>query len=272
MGGLIGFFCSAASLYLAGSIGYLAYLFWEKGGLLRSARLLLGGAFLFHTLFLGGLTVVKGQLPMTSPFEAAGFFAWAIVAATFLSSVRYRIGILGAFSLPLVFLLVLSASALPKGALLQESFLRDGYFTLHTLFSFLGYAAFAMTSLTALMYLLLERQLKTKQVGRFFRRLPSLELLERLHGQSLGLGVFLFLVGIGFGLIWSQKVFGWILNRDLKALLAFATWGLYLALFAARSAGGLRGRRGMVASILLFGWVLILFFGIRHSFFFQTVS
>lgn len=267
MGGLIGFFCCASSFYLVGSVGYLSYLFWEKEGLLRFSKILLGSALLFHTLFLVGLTVRRGVLPTDSLFEATGFFAWAIIAATFLASLRYRIGILGAFSLPLAFLLVLLASLLSRGPFLAGSFLRNSWFVLHTLLSFLGYAAFAMSFLTALMYLLLERQLKARRIGRFFRRLPSLGLLERFHEQALASGVALLLLGLLFGFLWSRKLFGDLVARDLKVLLALATWVSYLLLLGIRKVGQVRGRKPMVASIALFGWILVFFFGVRHSFF-----
>ena len=266
MDGLIGFFCSASTLYLVGSMGYLSYLFWEKERLLLLSKFLLGSAFLFHTLFLGGLVLRRGVLPTDSLFEATGFFAWTIVAATFFLSLRYRIGILGAFSLPLVFLLVLLASALSRGPFLETVSLRNSTFVLHALFSFLGYAAFAITFLTALMYLLLERQLKMRQTGRFFRRLPSLELLEQLHEQALAFGLILLLLGLLFGFIWSQRLFGG-LAKDPKVLLAALTWFFYLLLLGVRRVGQRRGRRPMAASIALFGWILVFFFGVRHSFF-----
>ena len=267
MGGVIGFFCSAATLYLIGSVGYLSYLFWEKEKLLHLSKFLLILAFFFHTLFLVGLVLRRGQLPTDSLFEATGFFAWAIAAATFLLGLRHRMGILGAFSLPLVFLLILMASTLSQGPFLDGSFLRNSYFVLHVLLSFLGYAAFAITFLTALMYLLLERQLKEKHAGRFFRRLPSLLLLERLHEMALVYGVTLLLFGLLFGFIWSEKLFGGLLEKDPKVLLAFATWLFYLLLLGIRTVGHRRGRKPMAASIALFGWVLVFFFGVRHSFF-----
>ena len=267
MEGVIGFFCSASTLYLLGSVGYLSYLFWEKEKLLHLSKFILVSAFFFHTLFLVGLVLKRGQLPTDSLFEATGFFAWAIAAATFLLGLRRRMGILGAFGLPLVFLLVLMASTLSKGPFLDGPFFRNSYFVLHILLSFLGYAAFAITFLTALMYLLLERQLKEKHAGRFFRRLPSLLLLERLHERSLVCGVVLLLLGLLFGFIWSEKLFGGLVGKDPKVLLAFATWLFYLFLLGVRTVGHRRGRKPMAASIALFGWVLVFFFGVRHSFF-----
>ena len=266
MGDVIGFFCSAATLYLLGSMGYLSYLFWEKERVLRLSKILLVSAFFFHTLFLRSLILKRGRLPTDSLFEATGFFAWAIAAATFLLGLRSRLGILGAFSLPLVFLLVLMASALSRGPFIEAPFLRNSYFVLHALFSFLGYAAFAITFLTALMYLALERQLKARRAGRFFRRLPSLSVLERLHETALACGILLLLLGLLFGFIWSQKLFGGLAGKDPKVLLAFATWLFYLLLWGVRTVGQRRGRRPMFASIALFGWVLVFFFGVRHSF------
>ena len=79
--------------------------------------------------------------------------------------------------------------------------------------------------------------------------------------------MLLFLLGLLFGLAWSHRLFGSALVSDPKGVLALATWVLYLLLFVVRTFGHLRGRKTMTASILLFGWILVFFFGIRHSFF-----
>ena len=257
-------FCSMATLYLLGGLVYFGYLATERGPLLTLGKGIWAAGFLCHSLFLGFSIFREGRFPTAGIFEAATFFAWAVVLASYLSTFRYRIQVMGAFTLPLVFFLILVASVNVHERVFWNSSFSPFYFGLHTIFLFLSYAAFALAFITGLMYLVLERQIKQKTTGRFYRRLPSLEMLEEVNDRFLGLGIFLYSLGIVFGLLWSRSTVGFLMRRDPKVILSFFTWMLYVSLFTGRHFAGLRGRRVMILSVLLFGWVVASFIGVHH--------
>ena len=264
MNGPLALFCSMATLYLVGGLAYFGYLATEKGPLLTLGKGFWITGFLLHSLFLTFSIVKVGRLPTGDPFEASTFFAWTLVLASYLAALRYRIRVLGAFVLPVVFFLILVASFH-----VHQKFFWGGsgttlYFGLHTVLLFLSYAAFALAFITAFMYLVLERQIKGKRIGRFYRWLPSLELLERANERFVALGALLYTLGILFGLLWSHAALGYWIGKDPKIILAFLTWFLYGFLFLGRSFGWLPRRKGMALSIIYFFWVIVTFIGVQH--------
>ena len=264
MSGPLSLFCSMATLYLVGALAYFGYVATEKGPFLILGRGFWVTGFLLHSLFLMISVMRGGRLPTGDLFEASMFFAWAVVLAADLSIFRYRIRVLGVFVLPLVFFLILVASFHVHQKFLWPGSRASFYLGLHTTLLFLGYAAFALACLTAVMYLVLERQIKWKKIGRFYRWLPSLELLEEANERFVALGTPLYTLGILFGLFWSRVALGYFVGKDPKVILALLRWALYGSLFVGRHLGWLQRRRGMSLSIVYFFWIIVTFVGVQH--------
>lgn len=261
-----------ATLYLAGTLAYFGYLVSERGLLLHVGKGVWMTGFLAHSLFLGFSVFQTGRLPTAGLFEASLFFAWAVVLASYLSTLRYRLHLLGAFVLPLVFFLVVVAG-LRRG----ERFFGFGgfsavYFGCHTVLLFFSYAAFALAFVTALMYLILECQIKQKTIGRFYRWLPSLELLEKANRRFVALGVIGFSAGIVFGFLWARTALDHWFGPDPKIALSIVTWILSGGLFLGQHLEWIRGRRAMLFSCCFFVWVLATFLGVRHPTMFSVFS
>lgn len=264
MTGPLSLFCSMATFYLAGALAYCGYVATERGVLLILGKGLWMSGFSLHSLFLMVSLLQRGRLPTVGVFEASLFFAWAVAVTAYLSAWYYRIRTLGAFVLPLVFFLIVLASLHVHQRIFTPASFSRMYFGLHTLFIFWGYAGFALAGVTALMYLVLERQIKQKQTGRFYRRLPSLELLEEANRRFVMLGLLLYSLGIVFGLLWSRVALGYWVGKDLKVFFAFVTWLLYGSLFWRRQLGHSYGRGVMILSVFYFFWVIGTFIGIQH--------
>jgi len=264
MNGPLSLFCSMATLYLVGGLSYFGYLATEKGPFLTLGKGFWITGFILHSLFLTISVFRAGNFPTGDTFEASTFFAWSVVLASYLSTFRYRIRILGAFVLPLVFFLILFASFHVHQKVFWTGSQSQLYLGLHTALLFLSYAAFALAFITGVMYLVLERQIKWKRIGRFFRRLPSLELLEEANSRFVSLGALLYSFGVLFGLFWSKTALGYFVGKDPKVILALITWALYGALFLGRRLDQIHGRKTMALSILYFFWIIVTFVGVEH--------
>src|SRR5512140_1549964 len=66
--------------------------------------------FILHTATIIVRYTVSGHVPITSLHEASSFFAWCIVLIFFFLEYRYRVDLLGPFTMPIVFILMLSSS------------------------------------------------------------------------------------------------------------------------------------------------------------------
>jgi len=131
----------------------------------------------------------------------------------------------------------------------------------HTVCSLLSYAAFLTAFVAGVLFLVQERQLKRKTMGVLFRRLPSLQALDRANFLAIGVGFALLSLGTAFGFLGAGRLLGRWWTGDPKEYLTVAMWGSYLALWLVRLGATLRGRRVALLSILGFGLVLFTLLG-----------
>ncbi len=133
---------------------------------------------------------------------------------------------------------------------------------IHTVCSLLSYLAFLIAFVSGILFLVQEHQLKQKQMGWLFHRLPALGTLDRLNFLAIGVGFVLLSVGFAFGLWGARRVWGAWWNWDPKESLTLILWVSYCALWLVRLRATLRGRKVAMMSILGFTLVLFTFLGV----------
>ncbi len=126
----------ALTCYFAATIIGIIGLF--KGSKESSQLMLVvaGAGFLIHSASIVYRYISAGHLPITSMYEATSFFAWCIVLIFFFLEYRYKIGIMGSFILPIVFILMLSSSVLPRGIHPLSPVLRSYWLGIHAFLAF----------------------------------------------------------------------------------------------------------------------------------------
>ena len=154
---------------------------------------------------------------------------------------------------------------------------RGGWLAVHIASIFLGYTAFFLTFVAAIMYLIQERELKSKRPRAFYYRLPSLEICDELYSRSLILGLPFLSLGILTGFVWASRTWKGPWELDPKILASLITWLVYLVLFSTRLSGTWRGRRAAYVAILGFAAMMVTFLGIsflsgQHGYFPQFGS
>ena len=108
--------------YLLGSLGYFVYLVYRRPLVSTIADGTVGLGLISQTVSIGIRSSQTGHGPYTTSYEAAMFFAWFMVVIYFLTEWKYKIKDLGAFVIPLVFLIMLVSVFLSKEAgLVPES-------------------------------------------------------------------------------------------------------------------------------------------------------
>ncbi len=228
--------------------------------------------FFCHTTSILWRLIATGHMPVTNLHEGASFFAWALVVLFFYIEFRYRIGLLGSFIIPVVFVLMLSASVLPRHIRPLSPMLQSYWLWIHTTFAFVGDASFAMAAGIGLMYILQDRFVKRKHLGSLFHRLPSLKVLDEINYRLISIGFPFLSFAIITGSLWSQSVFGTFWQWDPKEVWSLITWFIYVFVLHARLRQGWRGRKAAYLSIFGFLAVLFTFFGVNllmkgyHSF------
>jgi cytochrome c-type biogenesis protein CcsB len=258
------FFQVSLAAYLLAAAGYIIYLFKPEQKWAGSASLWATIAgFLCHVAYFALRWTESGRIPITGFFEAANFLGMGIIFVFLIMEFRYKIAALGSFMLPLVVVLMLPVFFLSGDITELNPVLKSGWLGVHTSLSVLGDAAFAFVSIVSIMYLIQERQVKTKHLGAIFHRLPSLEIMDTLGYRALTIGWPLFTLGMITGSIWANSAWGTYWNWDPKETWSLITWVIYLVLLHLRTIGW-RGRKMAVLQIAGFLFVLVSFFVISR--------
>ena len=259
------FFQTALVVYLFSAAGYIAYILKpEKKRLALFGLIAAATGFVLHALYFWFRWSEGGRIPISSYFEAVNALGMGIVLVFLVMEVRYKIAALGPFMLPLVVLLMLPA-ALASGRIEElDPVLQSAWLGVHTTLAILADAAFAFAFIVSIMYLIQERQLKSKHLGAIFHRLPSLDIMDTLGYKAISFGWPLYTLGMVTGSLWAKSAWGDYWSWDPKEAWSLIVWVVYLALLHLRTIGW-RGRKMAWLGIIGFAFVLFSFFVVSRS-------
>ena len=240
--------------YLLSTIVYLVHACTLGGRIRRLAFILFIVAFSIQTACLALRWYAAGYLPVTNLFSTQFFFSWALALTYLYFELRYRIHATGLF---VVFLtLLLLGSALPRDPAIPPLIpaLDTPLFTFHIIFSFTGYAFFAMAFSLGVLYLV-QKRMKT---GLF----PDLDLLRKLNEEAIFLGFSLFTLCMIMGSIWAQIAWGHYFSWNIKSVWSSIVWLFYAGMCHAKFIRRWQGTGYAWLSIAGFGVVLFTYLGI----------
>jgi cytochrome c-type biogenesis protein CcsB len=240
---------------------WLAYFLAQRESYYRAGVWVMAGGLAVHTLALIQRVWLYGALPAATFGEALLLFAWALAAAFLLLIWRFPIKVLGAMVAPLAALMVCGTLILPQRHGALSPLLQGFWLTFHICLTLTGYAALALAGLGGILYLIQERQIKGKQFGFFYRRLPSLSQLDTLNYWCLTIGFPLLTGGIISGSLYAQHTLGRFFSWDPKEILTLIAWLIYAVLLHERLAVGWRGRRAALLAICGFLVLVCTFVG-----------
>lgn len=242
---------------------------WAK----RLKSPLLVGTLCFHILYLALRTVSFRHPPVTTVFEIFSVLAFSVSCTYLVIELRSQRKETGFFILNIAFFFQLISSVFIKDTPEVPEILRSMFFGAHVSAALLGYAAITIAGAYGLMYLMLYHEMKATRFGIIYKKLPTLESLERMAVTAIKLVFVLLGIAIVFGIIWMHYVYHGTHYTDPKLIGTVIVWFLYGFLVVAKSLFGIQGRRVMVLSIagLLFSLfsstIINLFFSKFHKFY-----
>jgi ABC-type uncharacterized transport system permease subunit len=119
----------------------------------------------------------------------------------------------------------------------------------HIAANVLGVGLFVVAGASGVLYLLLERRLRSKKVMGGGARLPSLDALDLWTHRLLVAGFPLLSFGVVTGAVFSQELSGLGGAALARSLLGYATWVVLAAVLMARRLAGVRGRRAAYGTL-----------------------
>jgi ABC-type transport system involved in cytochrome c biogenesis permease subunit len=253
------------ALYAAAFVAY-GWHFARRTPLVgRTATTILVAATLAHTFIIGMETMEAGQVPVGGATSFISMFVWLLAVAYLYTEVTTDERAMGVFILPL--LVALQAIPALKGdAEAHSAVLRGPLFGVHVSSLLFAYASFALACVIGITYVLLFKEIKTKHLGFFYARLPSLQVLDQMNQRAIVVGWVFLTIGLVAGLAFAiqARVPSMLSLEDPKILVAVICWAVYsFELFAARRIGW-AGRRTAYLSALGFAIVLLNFVPISY--------
>ena len=255
-------FQSVLGVTCLASAAYAVFFITQKKKNRDIARILLTLSGALQTLYILSRYYLVGHTPITSQHEAIVFFAWATTWAYLSFRWRYTVKNFGTFvSWLIFFLLVVSSFASREVSQLLPA-LQSWWLPIHAGVSLMAYGFLSLAFCGGLMYLLQERELKSKRFGYFFTRLPSLDALDQLNSHCLTTGFVFLTLGIISGSIWARQAWGTYWQWDPKETWSLITWFIYLIQIHQRFTVGWRGKRAAVMAIGGFAAVAFTLWGV----------
>lgn len=220
--------------------------------------------FLFQTAFLSVRGHALGRCPLTNLFEVLVFLAWSVSLIYLLIGPAYRLSLMGAFTAPFVFLIQTVALLTPIDIRTPPVGSPSPWLEMHASISLVAYGAFALACVAGVMYLVQERQIKSRQINSMFYHFPPLTDLFAAITRLLWLGFALLTFGIAAGFFTGQPL------PYVKIAWSLGVWIFYAAILLARHLGTTAPRSIAVLCVLAFSAALTLLWGItflsqRHS-------
>lgn len=238
--------------YSAGLIYSFITVIRQRRKLFRPAlaAFTVGAAVQLVSIVDAGLTL--GRLPVSTVYQMASVVGFCTTLAFLTVYWRYKFESLAVFVFPTVFLLtfvsILGTPVEPWGGQAWSRW----WLGIHVVLFLLGYAALSLTSVAGVMYLIQEKELKSKRPSSLYHRLPPLGVLDEMALRTLGVGFVLVTLGLIVASWWAVVDQGpnWIVDPTIA--LAFVSWLIYLALVFGRITIGWRGRKAAYLSIVGF--------------------
>ncbi len=247
------------------ALGWIAVLLYAGAEALAIRSLFLpGGLGGAPALVAAGLLTQFAQLVVTArslgsvPYRTLGgsmsLFGWMLGLAYLVLVVRHRERGVGPFLIPFILAFSILGVLLPSHPSSATSATRGSLFAFHVTLAILAYAAFALSFVLSLLYLIQNRQIRRGRTGVLFSRLPALDVIGRMNRTSVTIGLAVLSVSVALGVTWARRV--WTGFADAKLLFALITLLVYgLLLWMDRR--GWEGPR--VALLSIVGFILVLF-------------
>ena len=210
-----------------------------------------------HALYITARTLEYSHPPITSIFEILSLIAFTVALVYTYIEFRTENRATGYFILIFPFFFQLVSSLFIREVTEIPEMLRSNLLGFHVTSALLGYAAITISAVYGFLYLMLYHDIKSNQFGLIYKRLPNLEVLERMSFTATLFGFLLLTVAIVVGLLWLPSVTGNIPYTDPKLFGTVAIWLIYAVGLMAKRIFAWQGKKIMVLSMC--GFALAMF-------------
>ncbi len=200
-------------------------------------------------MWLGMRGEQRAGCPLLDAGEILVFLGWSLSLFYLVVGSAYRVTLLGMFSAPVVTVLLLAAllpGMLDVDPVPKENV--DYWGEMHSAVSVLSYGALALGAISGVMFLVLDRLLKTRDMSSgLFKKMPPLDTLVGSVVRLTVIGVIFLTAGLGFGFMMESFSGGG--SHFWVAALVWCAYALMLGVWFVR---GMTPKKMSVFVVALF--------------------
>lgn len=246
-------------IYIAASLGFFVFLVGSKEKVGKFAVNLTVVGFIVHTLAMILRVVESGRLPFSNQFEFASSFTWGIVLCYLVIHFYYKFTSVGAFVMPLAFLMMGYASVLPKEIKPLMPALQSNWLSFHVGSAIISYGSFAVACGLSIMYLINSKNMNSAKS----EILPDEEACDYLSYRVIAFGYLMLTVVIVSGAIWAKYAWSRYWAWDPKETWSLITWIIYSVYLHLRFNRGWKGKPAAWFAVIGFVCVIFTFVGVN---------
>ena len=245
------------ALYAASFVCYARILYAPNVWLGRLATLLLAGGILFQYYALLERSHGMHTVPYDDLYGSMSLFAW-LLGVTYLGlELFHRQRSVGAFVTLLLVVWIAALGILAPHEIPAAPPARGPLFAFHITLNIWAYAAFALSFVLSIVYLVQDRVLRSHRPGTAFWRFPALDVLDRMSRSSVYVGLCAIAVGVTSGLVWAHRLTGAYSWSDPKVIVTLVIIAAYVAYLRLSRSASWRGARA--ATLCAVNFAIVLF-------------
>ena len=243
-------------LYAASFACYARLLYAPNVWLGRLATLLLTGGIIAHYFALLDRSLGTHAVPYDDLYGSMSLFAW-LLGITYLGlELLHRQRAVGSLVSLVMLVWMAGVEFLTPHGVPAPPPAKGPLFALHVTLNIWAYAAFALSFVLSIVYLVQDRVLRSHRPGAAFWRFPALDVLDRMSRSSVFVGLAGLAFGVVSGFVWERRLTGSYSWGDPKVIVTLLIVGVYVAYLWLSRISGWRGSRAAMLCALNFAVVL----------------
>lgn len=195
--------------------------------------------------------------PITSSFEIMTLLAFSITITYLYIEMKTGVVDTGFFMLVIAGVLQIVSSIFIEEIKEINPVLKNWLLGFHVSFALIGYSAITIAGIYGFLYLMLYKNLKQNQLGAFYKRLPSLQLMEKLSYNALVFGCIFLAMTLIIGFIWLPSAIKDFSYTDPKLVSTIVIWLVYTAVIISKRTGKIHSKT--VMTFAFYGFIFAIF-------------
>lgn len=248
-------------LYATGIVFYFIDFFYKRVKIRRIGFWFISIVWVLQTVFFLLYIIETKRFPILSLTEGIYFYAWLLITLSIILHCIARVDLPVFFINVLGFIFITIHLFAPDNVehSLVESLESEMVF-IHISFAILSYAAFSLSFVFSILYLILYKLLKEKKYTKLWSRLPDLHQMSMWMLYSVLVGVPIIFISLLLGLEWAFLKLEGLSIFDVKIIGSFVITIIYLIILVQHHRGRLTGLNFAWAQIYMFLLLVINFF------------